>query len=340
MTMPQVQRNDEVSLDNVILLIRKTGNDMGKFTKVLTKQPAENLLRNLRIAVDKIGSAPVRRPPPLEKYMLQWSEFQSGKRKDLDRGTIRYLCWEPDIATSNQFLTCVQGSGMELGRRPLEGLVRSCHSKWEGSFPSSSPVDRIRRLVGYYQGHNPVLVKWKSNLDAILGEQGPEILARGLISEQKSLYVYLNEWYLESQSPFVQKIVEAATAGCRKQLDQAPGGLVALLFRELLPWPGWDLSVFKKEVGACILHKAVTGNIQEVFEKFVLTHKELGDPRMPANQIKWAQVPKEARDRVLRWLCREEVFSFLDHVYREDDGWGWQRRDDSTGSVRFGYNTD
>jgi hypothetical protein len=58
---------------------------------------------------------------------------------------------------------------------------------------------------------------------------------------------------------------------------------------------------------------------------------------MPANQIKWAEVPQEAGERVLQWLSKEKVVSFLDHVYREDEGWGWQRRDDSTGSVRFGY---
>lgn len=334
--MPQIQRNDDVSLDDLSLLIRRTGSDMRKFMKLLAGQPVENLLGNLRITVEKIGSAPVRRPPPLERYMLQWSEFESGKRKDLDRGTMRYLCWEPDIATSNQFLTYVQGSGMELTRRPLEGLVRSCHSKWKGSFPKSSPVDCIRSLVGRYKGPNPVLVKWKSNLDAILGEDGPEILARGLVSEQKNLRTSLNEWYLESQSPFVQKIVEAATARCRGQLGEASGCLLALLFRELLPWPGWELPAFKKELGACILHHAVTGKIQDMFETFVLTHKELGDPRMPANQIKWAEVPQRAKERVLQWLCKEKVVSFLDHVHREDEGWGWQRHDDSTDSVRFG----
>jgi hypothetical protein len=180
-------------------------------------------------------------------------------------------------------------------------------------------------------------VKWKSNLDAILGEDGPEMLARGLVSEQKNLRTYLSEWYLESQSPFVQKIVEAATARCRGQLGEASVGLLALLFGELLPWPGWALPAFKKELGACILHNAVTGKIQEMFETFVLTHKELGDPRMPANQIKWAEVPQRAKERVLQWLCKEKVVSFLDHVHREDEGWGWQRRNDSTGSVRFGY---
>jgi hypothetical protein len=335
--MQQVQESGEISLDDLNLLIRKTGSEMRRFVKSLSAQPADTLFQNLRTTIEKIGSSPVRRPPPLERYMLQWSDFGSGKIKDLDRGTMRYLCWEPDIATSNQFLVHLESSGMELTRRPLEGLVRSCHSKWEGSFPRSQSVEIIRKLVVRHERPNPVILKWKSNLDAILGEDGPEILARNLVDGQKSLHVCLSEWHLESNSPFVRKLVEAATVRCRRQLGTASGNVIALLFRELLPWPGWDLSVLKREVGACILHEAVTGKIQEMLKTFVLTHKELGDPRVPANQIRWIEVPQRARDRLLKWLCKEKEVFFLDHVYREDVGWGWQRRDDSAGSVRIGY---
>jgi hypothetical protein len=336
MSMAQVPRAGVVSLDALSLLIRKADKEMRESAKLFLRQPIESCLQNLRITVEKIGSAPIRRPPPLERYMLQWSEFESGKRTHLDRGTMRYLCWEPQIATSSLFLTYLRGSGMPLNRRSLEGLVRSCHSKWVGSFSESSSVDTIKSLVGDYTGPNPVLVKWKSNIDAILGKDGPEILARGLVNEDKTLHAYLDEWYLESQSPFVRSVVEAASAKCREQLDRSSAGLVDLLFRELLPWPCWTLPTFKKEIGALVLHGAATGNIQEILRKFVLNHKELGDPRFPTNRIKWAEVPEEARERVLQWLCNDNTSSFCDHVYREDKGWGWRRREERTDTVQFG----
>ncbi len=335
--MPQAQERSDISLDDVRLLIRKTGNDMRRFVKSLSAQPADMLFRNLRTTVEKIGSSPVRRPPPLERYMRQWSDFAAGRTKQLDRGTMRYLCWEPEIATSNQFLAYLESSGMELTRRPLEGLVRSCHSKWEAPFSGGPSVEIVRSLVARYRGPNPVIAKWKSNPEAILGEGGPNILARNLVDGRKSLHAYLKEWCLESQSLFVRALVEAATVRCRRQLSAASGDVIGLLFGELLPWPGWDLPAFKKAVGACILHESVTNMIQELLETFVLTHKELGDPRLPGNHIKWAEVPQEARDRMLQWLCRERATFFFDHVYREDEGWGWQRRNDSMGSVRFGY---
>ena len=335
--MAHIPRTAVTSLDDLSLLIRIADNDMRESAKLFLKQPIETRLQNLRITVEKIGSATIHRPPPLERYMLQWSEFESGKRTRLDRGTMRYLCWEPEIATSNQFLTHLQSSGMELNRRSLEGLVRSCHSKWVDSLSESSSVDTIKSLVGHYAGPNPVLVKWKSNMDAILGKDGPEILARGLVEEKKTLYAYLDEWYLESQSPFVRKVVEAATAKCREQLDMRSPGLVGLLFRELLLWPGWTLPTFRKEIGALVLHRAATGTIQEILRKFVLNHKELGDPRLPANRIKWAEVPEEARERVLQWLCNDNLFPFYDRVHQEDKGWGWRRREERTDTVYLSW---
>ena len=335
--MAHIPRTAVTSLDDLSLLIRRADNDMRESAKLFLKQPIETRLQNLRITVEKIGSATIHRPPPLERYMLQWSEFESGKRTRLDRGTMRYLCWEPEIATSNEFLTHLQSSGMELNRRSLEGLVRSCHSKWVDSFSESSSVDTIKSLVGHYAGPNPVLVKWKSNMDAILGKDGPEILARGLVEEKKTLYAYLDEWYLESQSPFVRKVVEAATAKCREQLDMRSPGLVGLLFRELLLWPGWTLPTFRKEIGALVLHRAATGTIQEILRKFVLNHKELGDPRLPANRIKWAEVPEEARERVLQWLCNDNLFPFYDRVHQEDKGWGWRRREERTDTVYLSW---
>ena len=302
----------------------------------LAARPAENYFRNLRLAVDKIGSAPVRRPPPLEKYMRQWNEFVSGIRNELDRGTMRYLCWEPDIATADRFLAYLQNSGMELGRRPLEGLVRSCHSKWEWPFPIQPPVGVIRALVAGYAGSNPILVKWRSHPDAILGPDGPELLARAFADNGTLLNDLLAEWYLEPQSAFVRQIVEAATAACRGQLGRSSRDLATLLLEELLSWPGWKLSTFKKEVGALILHNGLAEEVQKRFENFVLNHKELGDPRYPGNHLKWAEVPQQARERFLQWLRKEKTVSSFERVFREGEGWGWQRRDDRGKAIRFG----
>jgi hypothetical protein len=142
----------------------------------------------------------------------------------------------------------------------------------------------------------------------------------------KSLRSFLDEWRLETQSPFFHKFIEITAARCRTQLVRLPEDLLIVLFRDVLSWPGWRLSAFKKEIGALILHKPMTGRMQETIQRFVIHHKELGDPRLKANLVKWAEVPQQAEDRLIQWLIRENLFVFSDHVYKQGKGWIWQQR--------------
>jgi hypothetical protein len=315
--MAPVQINSDTTFEDLILLIRKNEKSLKDFAELLPARSAETHLQRLKAVVGKMGTAVSSRPPYSERYIQQWRDFDAGKAKDIERGAARYLCWESEIATTEKFLTYLQQSGMELNRRSLEGLVRSCHNKWEGSFPESPPVAKARTLLDKYGGPSPVLVKWKSHLTAILGSQGPQLLAKELLEKDRTLKEHLSEWYLETKPPFVQQLVAAATALARQRLDAPTDSLVPMLFKELLPWPNWRISDLKKEIGEIILHKTCTGKTQELVQAFVLEHRELlGDPRLPANRRKWAEVSEGAKNKVLQWLCREDIYFFFDHVYQ------------------------
>jgi hypothetical protein len=331
MTMAHVWRNEAISLDDLHLLIGRIRDDMREYENLLALQPAEERIPNLRITVGKIGSTLPRRPPFLERYMVQWREFESGRRTALDKGAVRYLCWEPDIATDAQFLRYLQKSGIQPTVRLLAGLVRSCHLTWGTSFLEGPSLVAIGSLLDRYERPSPIIEKWKSNMDAVLDRKGPAILGRILVVQKKVLRAFLEEWYLEPRSPFVQKVVQSAAAWCRDQLATQSRGLLKLLFSELLPWPGWKLSDFKEEIGALILHGSANGQTREILQRFVLIHRDLGDPRLPATEKNWAGVAEKAKERVLQWLS-ENPFSSLDRVYREDKGWFW--RSSGTGTVR------
>jgi hypothetical protein len=330
--MAYAEERPRAALEDLIRVAAETGDTMRKFTALLAGQPVEARLSHLRATVRKIGSTFPRRPVTDARYMVQWNRLVSGHGENLDEGTMRYLCWEPDIATSNRFLLYLQGSGMELTARPLAGLVRSCQSKWEGPFPSSKPVELIRDFVGSYEGPSPVIWKWQSNLNAVLGRNGPEMLGLSFVEEGRTLRAFLEAWYLDSRSPFVHKVVEAATACCRHRLAQPSRGLLEMLFGELLIWPGWRLPLFKREIAELILHGAAVGQVREVLQKFILIHNDLGDPRLPANRMKWADLPREAGNRMLLWLS-ENPFSFFDHIHKEGKGWTWQCRGEGPDEV-------
>lgn len=319
--------HDDRSFDDIMRFVAQSAKSMHAFPKALSRETVDTRLRELRQTVKRIGSKVSRKPPPLERYMLQWRQFASRETSGLDRGAIRYLCWESNIATSSLFLRYLEWSESKLGRRSLEGLVRSCHNKWEGDFIESSAVATVRGFIEAYQGSNPVLRRWRANSDAVLGPKGPLLLARDMVIKAERLGPYLSQWYLSPQSPFVGLLIKEATAECRKRLGSGATSIQAVLFSDLLPWPSWKLRDLKDELGHLILHAATSGEIRERLLTFVLRHKELGDPTIKENRMNWTEVNPRATRRFIEWLTSGHDLTYFDQVYRYGKGWVWQLRE-------------
>jgi len=317
----------DIALDETSLRLRQITDEMSEFTDFLAGQPVEDRLRNLQKTVQQIGLTPPRRPPRLERYVVEWGQFKTGKRKVLDRSTAAYLCWEPEAATDSAFLCHLIASKFNLTSRSLAGLVRSSHNSWSGPFPTSLSADIIRGLLCRYQGSNPVVSKWKTNNDIMLGINAHSVLGRRLNDEKKKIQSLFDEWFLESSSPFAHSVIENATALCRTQLVSPSRDTIEFLFAELLSWPEWNPAAFRREIGQLIMDGAATGQIREILQKFILLHKELGDPRLPGNQLKWMDVGEAPKTRVLRWLAKTP-YSFVEHIHQEGRGWSWRQREE------------
>jgi hypothetical protein len=301
-------------------------NDLDDSARRITKKPAGACLLDLQSTVDNIDAPVVHRPAPLERYASDWTEFVSGARESLDERAIEFLSWVPEIAIDARFLAYVESSGIELGWRTLAGLVRSCHCMWGNMPPERPSVHIVGALLNRYRGTNQVLHKWQAHFDALLTRYAPQIMADKLIRDGRSLASFVDEWRIEPHSAFFRRVVEIATAACRDRLDQPPDDLLVLLFRDLLPWPGWEPSNFKKEIGAIILHRPMSDKLRETIQRFVLHFEGLGDPRLSVNRVKWAEVPEEAKDRLIRWLRHENPYVFSEHVYQQGKGWVWKQR--------------
>jgi len=324
--MEQIQKNDGVPLQDLNSIVREVVKNLDNSAQRVIKTPANARLQNLQSTMYSINAPEVYRPAPLERYMKEWTEFAEGGRESLDKQAIKFLCWVPGIAVDVRFLACVESSGIELDWRFLAGLVRSCHCMW-GNMPSENPsIHIIRGLLNQYRGTNQVLHKWQAHFDALLTEHAPKIMADIFLHSKKSLASFIEEWRIEPQSDFFRRVVEIAAAACRNQLDQPAGDLLVLLFRDLLPWPGWILSNFKKEIGAIILHKPLSDESCEMIQRFILHFKGLGDPRISANRIKWAEVPEKAKELLIHWLSQENTYIFPEHVYQQGKGWVWKQR--------------
>ena len=325
--MDHAQKNDDVLLKDLSSLIRELVNDLDDAARRITKKPAAVRLQNLQSTVYGIDAPVVhrRRAPRTIHEGLDGSSSAATRNPSI-RGPSGFSAGCPRSPLDVRFLAAVQSSGIELNWRTLAGLVRSCHCMWE-SMPQISPsVQIIKGLLHRYRGTNQVLRKWQAATEALLASDAPRVMADKLVGSGRSLASFIDEWRIEPQSAFFRRVVEIATATCRSRLDQLTGNPLALFFRDLLPWPGWKPSTFKKEIGALIHHNPMSDRSRETIQRFILHFEGLGDPRLSVNRVKWAEVPDQAKDRLIQWLRRENPYAFSEHVYQQGKGWVWKQR--------------
>jgi len=307
---------EQQTVDDIFLFIRKGFEELRAFASSVEDEEIETRLCRIKETAESVGSKPKKRPPPMEIYLNQWNDYVSGRSKELTPGAVRYLCWEPQVATTEKFIHCVQTSETSLSPRALQGIVHSCHQRWEDRFAKGPVVKAVRKKISEYEGLSQTIGKWKENLGLILHPDAPDSLSARFIRSQKPLVEFIQEWHLDEQSPFAQEMVRCATEWCREHLDALPKsqyeGAKDLLFSQLLPWRGWDIPAFKDQVSKLILDRRFE-RIQGSLIPFVLNNREMGDPRLRWNRPKWLNY-EAAKRRLIGMLCKEDIAFFFDHV--------------------------
>ncbi|MFI5394139.1 MAG: EH signature domain-containing protein [Candidatus Binatia bacterium] len=313
----QIEANSaerDLDLVEAVKALRMTLRD----TQIAARQPlfSDHDLDRLRATVSSVGQERAARAPVCPDARQQWSDFVAGKRKDIEARAVRFLCWEPDVATDRRFQQYLDRSTSELRARALQGLVRSCHARWSAELFSKLGVgNAVRRRVSDYDGANRVVRKWRSASDLILGSSGPEDLGTDMVENRRPIGAECELWTLEERSPFVLRAAKHAAQRCRDQIGPQSAANQFLL-RELLRWPDWPSAEFKDQVCETILHPATT-QVPEVVDglkRLVFQHEYLGDPRLPANETKWRGLPKAALERFVQWLSQDDIEFFFEHV--------------------------
>jgi len=276
----------------------------------------QQFLTNLRKVVNALGQVkPARSIYCPEEYVKQWKDFQEDQAQQLQRRAIRYLCWQPDVATSQPFQYFLDHNHIDLNARSLQGLVRSCHARWSPEFAKSQVVIRVRDRLNTYGGTNPLLSQWKQGSGVILGLKGAEEFGAEIVETLRPIKQHCeSRGIADETSAYVQVAVRHAAEVCRNQMDRVPE-LEKYLLRELLTWTGWLLHVFKDEASKVILHAATTQavDVRESVRLFALNDPRLGDPRLPHNRLNWTGIG-EAEHRVVEWLSQLDIVFFFESV--------------------------
>ncbi len=278
-------------------------------------EPSQRL-GNLEAAVAGLGQAkPTKSLRCPEQYVKRWNEFLENEQCPLEPRAVRYLCWQPEIATSQPFQYYLDHDDVHLNARYLQGLVRSCHVRWSVEFAKSQVVTRVRDRLETYKGANRLLSRWKENSALILGPKGAEEFGAEMIEKLEGIKPHCESWGIADEtSAYVQAAVRHAAGICRDQMDRVPE-IRQYLLAELLLWTGWAPDVFKQEVSKVVLHPASTqvADVKESVTHFVLNDSRLGDPRLPRNRLNWVGIG-EAERRVIEWLSQLDIVFFFESV--------------------------
>ena len=249
-------------------------------------------------------------PPGIEHFLSEWASFLSGRGVPPGNRALTSLSWHPGTATSAAFCRHLERCGEPLSGRALEGLIRSCHSRWHEARRSGAVALARRQLAGF-AGRRRRLMHWKTRPE-ILSEEGPSQIGRYWALDRQGPDEAAAALNLDADSEFARQAVQATAGECRR--NTAAEERWNYLVRAVLPWKRWSPAEFKHEFGATVVWAQAHGDGRMAeLAKFARNDARLGDPRQARNNPNWAGLVN-ARAAIIACLSRFDIQFFFDHV--------------------------
>ncbi len=266
---------------------------------------------NLKVTIESFPERAAKQRIVPEDYKEQWHDFVEKRRDSLAPRAVRYLCWEPDIATDLRFHKYLDHSQSDLSARSLQGLVRSCHARWSPAFAREEVAAEVRKRLYLFDGANRVIAKWKEGLSLVLGSKATGELATWMLDGHRPVKEACEFWKLEEQSRYLLQAVEEAAEACLKKIgEHSPYNRYIL--SELIAWSGWPIDRFKKRVSDVIERTSPATEFAQALKPMVLGDSRLGDPRLPVNSTNWFGVSPAARNSFIEWLSKDDIVFFFE----------------------------
>lgn len=249
-------------------------------------------------------------------YVLDWQAYLAEQQACVSARAVRSLAWEPPVATDGRFLAYLEATPEIHSPQVLCGLVWSCHVQWSTALAARPVLQRIRQHLEAYEGDHGLLTQWRQTAEVLLSPQGPGHLAAILLEHQLPITALCHTWGLDVQTPYVLAVMRQAVRLCWQAMEESPA-LRVYLVNVLFPWMGWSESDIRLILGTTVLHPvtSVTPGMAESVLRQCLADARLGDPRLPAQQPRWKDIPAAARLRVGQWLTEADLHLFFTQVF-------------------------
>ncbi len=252
-----------------------------------------------------------------------------GRIDALNPREIRALCWDDEIGVAPEFVTALSGHA-DLGRkrRWLEGLVTSYLAGWR---PARRPAEIERTLqtaVQAFTGRSVLLERCRPVATHVFSTAAPRWFAERAIRANIHLRQQLEEWQIGPAGPLGAATANAATDVWLEMFlphqDRITGDAAVQAVRYaleyLLDQPLVERGAVVRMLAALIDWPEVARNddVKARIKAFCLSDARFGDPRLPKNHPHWADVPADARKRVVAWLSTRDLLFFFNFVIKHD----------------------
>ena len=267
-----------------------------------------------------------QRPPRSEQYLEQWRQYLDGNVSVLDKQALKYLCWESEVIAHPEFCQILVKNKEALSARVIKGLVSTIHQSWQKNAHAEPVTYFTAAEIARYSGSDRTITKWKSDVNMLLGKNAAASFAKNVMLDSLlSMKSAAESWALNEHCKFMRYVAVNAFEQAMSLIEQNKE-IEAYVLEVLLGWEGWRTNAqgFNHMICRLILAQEVSIYAEKLCTK-ILSHPLLGDPRLPANRVKWLSIDSvnpDAKKRFISWLSREDIKFFFDNVLEGRDPHG------------------
>ena len=200
-----MEPDPEQAMSEALSHLRVALRDLRSGTPRFLVDPLNELAPLVR-AVEELGEPAAERPAKAtEEHRRQWEAYLAGKRPLIEAGTLRRLCWAPDVATHPAFTDYLRRHNVLVGARGLRGLVWSCHHRWTPDlFQARGAASEVLRRLEATPAVGPTLSEWQERKYCVVSADGPQVFALELLRSRSDVRGQAQRWRVDERSAFVQ----------------------------------------------------------------------------------------------------------------------------------------
>ena len=251
----------------------------------------------------------------------KWTDARvTGKYPELTRSEIRSLCWIKDVALSTDFHRYLLSRQITLSRASMKGLVFSLTESWNDVIAGHVSLESARTTFSSLSTTSFLSEVEPFIFDSVGHEKFAKIFAR----EKKTLsQQYMSIFGISfSVNQFSQAVIDVVATKYYLTAVSDNSDDISWFYENVL-------SILDKKRLLLALDKIVQAldsskneNAKDRLKDFVLSHPNLGDPRLPGFDSNWDQ-DSSLTKKVIEWLSQSDIKFFFElFIQNEEDKQG------------------